>query len=265
MAKRQRIVRVPENYYYRAHETRYHRILGSGSVFRQKRMSPNVAKAWAEFCSSVDLPSRAMGVEFGSGTGINTITIAEQGYEMLGLDISPTAVRKARELAEERDSSARFMVGDMFNSGLAAESFDFAVNIWTLHVVGEQNLRDQHLRECLRVLKRGGHAFLHNESSEEDILDPDEEIVIQETSEWNIREYTNRFDLPDGTEVEISFPGHVPPGLSGRRSLGEHVQELERAGFRVLRCWADVMRPQPDVPGNRVMVAFAQRPMGGRN
>ena len=121
-------------------------------------------------------------------------------------------------------------------------------------------MRDQHLRECRRILKPGGYLLLHNESSEEDVLVPGQEIVIQQIEEWSIPEHSNWFDLPDGGKVQVSFPGHMPPGLSGRRSVREHRQELKRAGFDVLRCHAQTMRPDTAIPGNRVMVAFAQRP-----
>ncbi len=156
---------------------------------------------------------------------------------MVGLDISPTVVRRAVELAKEKNCSAQFFVGDMFTPALQSESFDFVMNIWTLHAVGEQHLRDKHLSECYRVLKSGGYLFLHNEGSGEDVLNPEEELVIETVNEWNIPEYTNKFDLPDGSQVEVKFPGHMPPGLSGRRSLRAHQGELERAGFQVLECY----------------------------
>ncbi|MFQ6042860.1 MAG: class I SAM-dependent methyltransferase [Candidatus Poribacteria bacterium] len=262
MDKRQRIVKVPKNYYRRVHEARYQRIFGAGAIFRQREMNLFVARAWEQFRSFVDLPSGALGIEFGCGTGINSIIISQQGFRMIGLDISPTAVHKAVELAKANHCSARFFVGDMFDSSLQTGSFDFALNIWTLHAVGEQHLRDKHLSECYRVLKPGGYLFLHNESIELDVLSPDEEIVIQEVEEWNISERTNRFDLPDGGKIEVSFPGHMPPGLSGRRSLREHREELECAGFRVLQCWEELMRPNPSVSGNRVMIVFARKPTG---
>ena len=262
-SKTHRIVRVPKNYYYRVHETRYYNIFGAGARFRQDQMNSYVADAWDRFRSRVEISPGALGIEFGSGTGINTVTVCQQGFEMMGVDISPTVVRRAVELAKEKNCSAQFFVGDMFTPALWSESFDFAVNIWTLHAVGEQHLRDKHLSECYRVLKSGGYLFLHNESSEEDVLDPEEELVIETANVWNIPKHTNKFDLPDRSQVEVSFPGHMPPGLSGRRSLREHREELERAGFEVLECYEDVMRPHPSVPGNRVMIAFAHRKGAG--
>jgi len=210
------------------------------------------------------MPAGAFGIEFGCGTGINTVTVCQQGFSMVGLDISPTAVRKATELAKENNCSAQFIVGDMFTPASQSGSFGFAMSIWTLHVVGEQHLRDRHLSECYRVVRPGGYLFLHNESSDDDILNSEEEFVIETVNEWNIPEHANKFDLPDGGQVEVKFPGHMPPNLSGRRSLREHQAELGRAGFQVRDCFEDVMKPHPSVPGNRVMMAFAYRQGSGK-
>lgn len=254
-----RVVRVPKDYYYRVHETRYKKILGSGSVFRQKQMNSHILSAWKEFVSTVNLVPSVSGIEFGSGTGINAITISQQGFQMTGIDISPTAIQKANELAESKEELVEFIVGDMFATSFNPESFDFAINIWTLHVVGEQHLRDKHLSECYRVLKPGGYLFLHNESSLKNTLNPNEKVIIEEVKEWNIPELTNTFDLPNGEKIQVSFPAHMPSGLSGRRSLGEHKEELEKAGFKVLKCYGDEMLASHSVSGNQVMVAFAYK------
>lgn len=254
-----RVIKVPKDYYYRVHETRYKKILGSGSVFRQKQMNSHILNAWKEFVSTVNLVPGVSGIEFGSGTGISAITISQQGFQMTGIDISPTAIQKAKELAQNKGEIVEFIVGDMFVTNFSPESFDFAANIWTLHCVGEQHLRDKHLSECYRVLKPGGYLFLHNESSLKNTLDPNDEVVFEEVKEWNIPELTNKFELPDGEEIQVSFPAHMPPGLSGRRSLGEHKNELEKAGFKILKCYGDEMRASHSVSGNQVMVAFAYK------
>ncbi|MCD4700455.1 MAG: methyltransferase domain-containing protein, partial [Candidatus Aegiribacteria sp.] len=95
-----RIVKVPKDYYYRVHETRYKKILGSGSVFRQKKMDSHIPGAWIELVSTVNLVPGVSAIEFGSGTGINAITIAQHGLQMTGIDISPTVIQKAKELAQ---------------------------------------------------------------------------------------------------------------------------------------------------------------------
>jgi 2-polyprenyl-3-methyl-5-hydroxy-6-metoxy-1,4-benzoquinol methylase len=51
-------------------------------------------------------------LDVGCGTGENTILIAAQGTDVLGIDLSPLAIETARTKAAERGSSARFAVGD---------------------------------------------------------------------------------------------------------------------------------------------------------
>lgn len=264
MSKRRKII-TPLDYYKRVHEERYKAILGSGASFREKDMQPCVAEAWQEFRKFSGLDAGSKGIEPGCGTGINTITLSLEGFNMTGLDISPTAIKKACELGTQKGSDARFEVGDMFSTRFPDSCFDFVVNIWALHVIAEQPMRDKHLRECARILKPGGWVFLHNESSEQDVFNPEKGIEIQKKGggeeETDIPLRTQVFKRPDGSEIEVSFPGHMPDGLSGRRSLREHHEELKRAGFEIARSWEGVMQQSADAPSNRMMVAFARKPV----
>ncbi len=177
---------------------------------------------------------------------------------MEGLDISPRAASRAGELAREWGVCARFVVGDMFDAPFAGHAFDFAVNIWALHVVGEQRLRDRCLAEIWRVLRPGGHLFLHNERSVEDVRA--DGVTTVEMDAWNTGVRTQRMTRHDGAQVEVSFPGHMPAGLTGRRSLREHSVEVQRAGYEVLTAKAQTVQPRPDIPGNPMMFVFARKP-----
>src|SRR3954447_2934524 len=53
----------------------------------------------------------------GCGTGENTIHLARLGYQMLGIDFSPRAVRHARANAAARQATARFEVANAFELG----------------------------------------------------------------------------------------------------------------------------------------------------
>ena len=81
----------------------------------------------------------------------------------------------------------------------------------------------------------------------------------EKEKEWNIPEFKKTFELPNGNEIQVTFPGHMPPDLNGRRSLREHKDELEKAGFKILKCYRDEMPSSPSVPGNQVMIAFAYK------
>ncbi|GAA1699758.1 class I SAM-dependent methyltransferase [Microbacterium sediminicola] len=51
-------------------------------------------------------------LDIGSGEGGDVLWLAEHGWHATGLDVSPTAVRRAGELAAERGLTATFVVGD---------------------------------------------------------------------------------------------------------------------------------------------------------
>jgi SAM-dependent methyltransferase len=253
-----KVVEVPRGYYARTHEERYRAIIGSGAAFRERDMSQYVQPAWREFVAAAGLSQGEVGVEMGSGTGINALRIASEGLPMAGLDISPTAASRAAELAREWGVDARFVVGDMFAAPFPSGAFDIAVNIWTLHAVGEPQLRDRSLAEMWRVLRPGGRVFLHNERSRDDV--PADDVVTVETDTWNIGNRTVRLTRPDQSQVEVSVPGFMPEGLTGRRTLGEHVEEVERAGFEITRAEEQSVQPNPDVPENPMMFVFARKP-----
>ena len=253
-----KVVEVPRGYYARTHEERYRAIMGSGAAFRERDMSEYVRPAWREFVAATELSDGERGVEMGSGTGINALRMASEGLPMVGLDVSPTAVSRAAELADGWGVDARFVAGDMCAAPFRSDVFDFAANIWTLHAVGEPDLRHRSLVEMWRVLRPGGRLFLHNEASREDV-DADD-VVTVETNTWNIGNRTVRLTRPDESQVEVSVPGFMPEGLTGRRSLREHVDEVQRAGFEVTRAEEQGVRPGPDVPENPMMFVLARKP-----
>jgi methylase of polypeptide subunit release factors len=60
-----------------------------------------------EFITSADVaPVRTL--EIGAGTGTNAIWLAERGFDVLGVDVSPLAVEKAHAKMEGRELRCRF-------------------------------------------------------------------------------------------------------------------------------------------------------------
>jgi len=56
-------------------------------------------------------PGRAL--DIGCGTGTNSIWLAEQGFDVLGIDVAPLAVERAEHKARAVGASARFITGDI--------------------------------------------------------------------------------------------------------------------------------------------------------
>ncbi|MBL9123051.1 MAG: methyltransferase domain-containing protein [Planctomycetaceae bacterium] len=56
-------------------------------------------------------PGRAL--DIGCGTGTNSIWLAQQGFDVVGIDVAPLAVERAKQKALAVDASARFVAGDV--------------------------------------------------------------------------------------------------------------------------------------------------------
>jgi SAM-dependent methyltransferase len=59
-------------------------------------------------------PCRAL--DIGCGTGTNSVWLAEQGFEVTGVDVAPLAIERAKERARAAGVTAQFAVADILNS-----------------------------------------------------------------------------------------------------------------------------------------------------
>ncbi|MFQ5712204.1 MAG: class I SAM-dependent methyltransferase [Candidatus Geothermarchaeales archaeon] len=88
-------------------------------------------------------PCRALDV--GCGTGSYVIYLASKGFEAVGIDISPAAIRKARAKAVKRNVDCRFHVVDFLNakglSSVIKEPFDLVMDYGCLHSLKKQDRR----------------------------------------------------------------------------------------------------------------------------
>lgn len=75
------------------------------------------------------LPPRGRALDIACGEGRNAVYLAEQGLDVVGLDISAVGLRKARELAEQRGVALDVQLWDLERSVLPAGSFDVIVCI----------------------------------------------------------------------------------------------------------------------------------------
>ncbi len=98
-------------------------------------------------------------LEIGCSIGQYTVPLAQQGYQMWGMDLSPASVEvAARRAALQGASGARFVSGDAEDLGQFSDGrFDGVLSFSTLRYVADLPAA---LREICRVLKPGGVAVL---------------------------------------------------------------------------------------------------------
>ncbi|MGE0711136.1 MAG: class I SAM-dependent methyltransferase [Planctomycetota bacterium] len=70
-----------------------------------------------DFLASGRVASPGRALDVGCGTGTNAIHLAEQGFEVLGVDVSPLAVERARQKLDRRQLPCRFEAVDFLASG----------------------------------------------------------------------------------------------------------------------------------------------------
>ena len=95
-------------------------------------------------------------IDFGCGTGSNSLVLASRGANVCGIDISHDLLSIARRRLQQFASSgrARFLTASAHDLPLQDESFDLVFGIAILHHLELPLVA----REVHRVLKRGGRA-----------------------------------------------------------------------------------------------------------
>lgn len=100
-------------------------------------------------------------LDLGCGYGRYTIPLAEMGYEIDGIDLTPSLVSKARGIAKEHNLNINFTIGDMRSLPFASESYDVIISMWNtfseLYELVDQN---RAIEEMLRVLRNKGFAII---------------------------------------------------------------------------------------------------------
>ena len=95
-------------------------------------------------------------IDFGCGTGNYSIFLASRGFSVTGIDISPTAIKIAKENAENKGIACNFLVADVLGDLYEVkETFDFAID-WELlhHIFPEQRLT--YVKNVHKLLNPGG-------------------------------------------------------------------------------------------------------------
>jgi SAM-dependent methyltransferase len=89
-------------------------------------------------------------LDLGCGTGHHALLLAERGYKVLGVDVSPQMLALARERAGGRSAGVRFRRGDIRKIRLR-ESFDAVISMFA--VMGYQT-EDEDVRRALKTAAR---------------------------------------------------------------------------------------------------------------
>lgn len=97
-------------------------------------------------------------LDLGAGPGTQTIELARLGFDATGSDVSPSAVRKAAELALRRGTPCRFVQDDLLQTRIT-RLFDFVIDRGLLHNLPPDQ-RPVYVRNVWKLLRPGGYLML---------------------------------------------------------------------------------------------------------
>jgi len=178
-------------------------------------------------------PGRA--IDLGCGTGRNAVYLAKSGCHVDAIDLSETAIGKARSLACRSEVNINFTIGSIFDLTVPGSHYDLAYDAGLLHHL-QPHQRPYYLRKVHAFLKPNGMFGM----------------TCFDTSGGVPRE-----------DWEIYEEGKMPPGIGYtedrlRDILQYHFEIIE---FRPMRAqsensglfgmsglWAILMKPRPTGP-----------------
>ena len=152
--------------YYFDHETAYVRIRQNGEVGWQKKtldefrspetesiLSPLIAKY-------VPQVTKKTALDLGCGSGPTAHFFAELGFTTSGIDISPSAIALAKEMAAAFDRDISFETGDVVALEHRVQSYDLIYDSHCIHCVVLESDRTRLLRAISNALNPEGIFIL---------------------------------------------------------------------------------------------------------
>ena len=95
-------------------------------------------------------------IDLGCGTGNYSIYLSKNGFDVTGIDISPSAIGIAKENARRKRMRCRFIAADVLHAGKQIQdTFDFAFDWEVLHHVFPQK-RKRYIESVFNLLNPGG-------------------------------------------------------------------------------------------------------------
>ncbi|HSF83074.1 MAG TPA: class I SAM-dependent methyltransferase [Anaerolineales bacterium] len=98
-------------------------------------------------------------IDLGCGTGANAIYLAQQGFEVTGVDYAKAAIEKAQERAEAAGVRVHFLVDDLTDLRQVTGQFDFLLDYGVLDDLRLQQ-REPYIQNMLPLTHPGSRYLL---------------------------------------------------------------------------------------------------------
>ncbi|MBQ7378967.1 MAG: class I SAM-dependent methyltransferase [Clostridia bacterium] len=215
-----------------AYEDRYQAVFSAGA--ERWGHSPddevlyNTLKSWVE---ENNLQGKSI-IEYACGEGACGVILSELGCVYHGVDISPSAIAKSKELLKKYPN-ANVEVLDMVKESVT-EHFDAALDCMGFHMLITDSDRNRYLKNAYDALKENApmlffrESYRHNEAYQGVVntVEEWEQITGQDYKTSQLRKVRNSVD---GSIVEVLIP--LLPARA-KDKIG-YIEEFRNVGFDV--------------------------------
>ncbi len=153
--------------YYDSHELAYQQIkkngyLGWGNAKSLNELSDLATLKYLELTALRYFPEakNKTALDLGCGTGPTTFVLSRLGFDVVGIDISVTAIAMAKDLALQLDLLIDFRVQDLLEIKDLNKSFDLVYDSHCLHCIVLEEDRKKVFTGIKNCLKKKRYLFL---------------------------------------------------------------------------------------------------------
>jgi 2-polyprenyl-3-methyl-5-hydroxy-6-metoxy-1,4-benzoquinol methylase len=177
-------------------------------------------------------------LDLGCGRGRHSLTLAEKGYHVTGIDLSEQAIRKARRIANERNlDNARFLVGDMRKP--LSRNFDAVLNLFTSFGYFIDDAENASVFDAVEKMIKSNGRFLVDYMNADKVR---ENLVAEETGVYQDINYSIERWIEDNMvfkKIVFDLDGESKSYTERVKLYGEDwfKKELLKRGFEIYRCY----------------------------
>lgn len=195
------------------------------------------------------------------GQGRITLSLARLGIRMVGVDLQPHYIQRAKTLAKRRRLKADFQMGDMRHAAFQNE-FDAAFNWFGSFGYFNTRQNQQVLANFFRALKPGGRFLL--QCPNKDWIERNFRSVMEYTV-GGIKVTQNNRWVKFGKTIRTDWTFRSRNKIERQVSVMRQFDQkdltvlLKKAGFRKIRFYSD-LKGNPLGQDSTAIIVVAQRP-----
>ncbi len=173
-----------------------------------------------------DIPEGSRVLDIGCGTGSTLIRAIERGWDVVGVDISPSAIDITRQRLSERDLDCDLKVLDISDIGMDIGKFDLIICHYVLGALDSQS-RSSAAKNIMKILNNGGSLILEDLASG-DVREGKGTLIEERTyikGNGIVQHFFEKEEIenlfPDLDKNDLRIDEWSQAGMTRKRILGE--------------------------------------------